>query len=323
VDENPLMRAIQMTEFGPPEVLVLRHVDAPAPGPGEALIDVALANVTFVETAIRAGRPPNPAMAPALPAIPGNGVGGTVAAVGQGADAGLIGTRVVCSLGGSGGYAEQVVVAVDSLIAVPVALELADAVALLADGRTALTLMETGAVTAGDAVLVEAAAGGVGTLLVQLAKAAGARVVAAAGGERKLEIARGLGADVVVDYRRDGWADDVEPVDAVFDGVGGAIGAAAFGRLRSGGRYVPFGAASGSFAPIDEEAAAERGVTVRRGGRPDPARMQQLSRAALDAAVAGRLRPVIGQRFPLERAADAHRAIETRATVGKTLLEVR
>jgi NADPH2:quinone reductase len=180
---------------------------------------------------------------------------------------------------------------------------------------------------AGETVLVEAAAGGVGTLLVQLARNAGARVVGLAGGARKLAVARELGADVAIDYREDGWAqqvrDVVGDVDVAFDGVGGDIGLAAFDLLRAGGRFCPFGMASGRFTAIPEQAAQARGVAVLRGGAPSPEDLLALSRAALEEAAAGRLRPVIGQEVALEDAAAAHAAIEARTTVGKTLLVVR
>jgi NADPH2:quinone reductase len=266
-------------------------------------------------------------MLPALPMIPGNGVGGVVAAVGAGVDADLIGRRVVAGLGGSGGYAERAAVAARRLLEVPDGLTLRDAVALLADGRTALSLIRLAPPRQGETVLVEAAGGGVGTLLVQLARNAGAQVVALAGGERKLAVTRELGADVAIDYREDGWArrvrDVVGDVDIVFDGVGGEIGLAAFDLLRAGGRFCPFGMASGSFTPIPEQAAQARGIAVLRGAAPSPEQLLALTRAALEEAAAGRLRPVIGQELALEDAAAAHAAIEARATVGKTLLVVR
>jgi NADPH2:quinone reductase len=292
----------------------------PAAGPGRLVIDVEIANITFVETQMRAGKSPNPAMSPQLPWIPGNGVGGVVASVGSGVDAAVLGTRVVSSSGGSGGYAERVAVDAGGVIAVPDGLELEAAVALLADGRTALALMRAAAVQVGETVLVEAAAGGVGSLLVQLARNAGAHVVAAAGGERKLELARRLGVSIAVDYTRAAWTDPLPPVDVVFDGVGGAIGRAAFELVRSGGRFCSFGLASGSFTVLRDGESDRRGITVIRGAPLQPAELVELSRAALAEAVAGRIRPVIGQRFPLERAADAHAAIEARATLGKTLL---
>jgi NADPH2:quinone reductase len=258
---------------------------------------------------VRAGRAPNPARAPALPAILGNGVGGEVD-----------GRRVVTTTGGSGGYAERVAVDEAGLIGIPDGLGTREAVALLADGRTAMALAAAAAIQPGETVLVEAAAGGVGSLLVQLARRAGARVVAAAGGGRKLEVARELGADVAVDYTRPGWTDGLDGADVVFDGVGGEVARAAFSLLRAGGRLCSYGLASGTFADVTGAEAAERNATLIRGLRLSPAEMSELSRAALAEAAAGRLRPVIGQTFPLARAADAHAAIESRATIGKTLL---
>ena len=285
------------------------------------VIDVEFANVTFVETQVRAGRPPHPSMLPVLPAVLGNGVGGTV---GEGNPwAG----RVVASLDGTGGYAERAVSSVARLIGVPDGLTTRDAVALLADGRTALALAGRADLRAGETVLVEAAGGGVGTLLVQIARRAGARVVAVAGQPRKLALARDLGADVTVDYSRDGWEQQVREVagqvDVVFDGVGGDIGLTAFGLLGAGGRFCPFGMASGSFAPVTAELAQERQVTVRAGAGGSPEELAALARTALAEAAAGRLRPVIGQEFELADAARAHAAIEARETVGKTLLTVR
>jgi NADPH:quinone reductase len=313
------MRAVLLSEFGPPEVLTPVDVPDPLPRERELLIEVAFANITFVETQFRAtGFGP---FNGELPVIPGNGVGGTVAAAGPGADPAWVGRRVVSSTGGTGGYAERVAVTADAPYAVPDRLALDDAVALLADGRTAAMLVDAAALRKGDRVLVEAAAGGVGTLLVQLALAAGAEVVAAAGGERKLALAHELGAAVTVDYREPGWAGRVGSVDVVFDGVGGATGRAAFELLARGGRMVSFGLASGEWAAIAEDDAAARGVTLVRPGA-SPERMRAFTEAMLADGATGRVRPVIGQRFPLARAADAHAAIEARATLGKTLLEV-
>src|SRR3954452_16856680 len=322
------MRAIVLSEFGPPDVLVATEVPDPVVGEGQALIDVAFANITFVETIIRAGRAPVPQMAPRLPVIPGNGVGGEVSAVGEGVQGAIVGRRVIASLGGSGGYAAQVAVDADALVEVPDALELADAVALLADGRTAIGLMRLAHVNSGETVLVEAAAGGVGSLLVQLARNAGARGIGAVGGDRKVEVVRQLGAELAVDYTEPLWTGRVRAelggVDVAFDAVGAEISRQAFGLVRPGGRFCPFGVASGSFSPITDEQAAERGLHLMRGGpRVSPEESRELVRTALAEATAGRLRPLIGQVFPLERAAEAHAAIEARRTLGKTLLAVR
>jgi NADPH2:quinone reductase len=346
------VRAVWLREFGGPEALVASEAPDPMPGPGQVLVEVEFANVTFVETQMRNGLP-GP-FRPELPMIPGNGVGGVAA-----------GRRVVGSTGGSGGYAELAAVDERLLYDVPEELALDEAVALLADGRTATMLVRAAGIRDGETVLVEAAAGGVGSLLVQLARAAGATVVAAAGGERKLKLARELGAAVAVDYRAPGWAGALRQIgsrssggtgappeigsrspggagappeigsrspagasalpeiDVVFDGVGGAVAREAFGLLARGGRMVSYGLASGKWADITDDEAEARGVTLVRPPRPTPEQQRVLTESALAEAAAGRLRPVIGQRFPLERAADAHAAIESRATIGKTLLEVR
>jgi NADPH2:quinone reductase len=320
------MHAVVLRAFGDPAVLQLEVQADPVAGPGEVLVAVELASVTFVETQVRAGRPPNPAMLPTLPAVLGNGVGGTVVAVGDGVDRERLGARVVTTTGGSGGYAELVAVDADSLVEVPPALGMMDATALLADGRTAVGLVDAAAVQPGDTVLVEAAAGGVGSLLVQLARHAGARVVAVAGGARKVAQAAELGADLAVDSTDPSWSarvrDAVEAIDVVFDGVGGELGGAALALLADGGRFVPFGMASGAFTPVTDDEVARRRLTVVRMVPRDLDEMNALTWRALSAAVAGDLHPLIGQTFPLERAADAHVAIETRATIGKTLLQV-
>ncbi|MEU7782744.1 zinc-binding dehydrogenase [Amycolatopsis sp. NPDC049159] len=309
------MRAVWLREFGGPEVLVPGDAPDPVAGPGQVLVEVAFVNTTFVETQLRAGAPGPFRVTP--PVIPGNGVGGVISAVGEGVDPGLAGQRVVTSTGGSGGYAQRVAVAATAVFPVPSSLELDAAVAVLADGRTATGLVHAASVRPGDRVLVEAAAGGVGGLLVQLAKAAGAVVIGAAGGPAK--VARVLGADAVVDYLAPDWVSEAGPVDVVFDGVGGPIGAAAFGALRRGGRMAVYGLASGSWAEVSEEDAAAHGVSLVRS-IGSPAELRAFTESALAEAAAGRLVPVIGQRFPLEKAADAHAAMESRATVGKTLL---
>jgi NADPH2:quinone reductase len=311
------MRAVWLKEFGGPEALVPGDAPDPTIGEGQALVEVVFAGITFIETQMRGGSGP---FKPELPMIPGNGVGGVVSAVGEGVDTELVGKLVVTSTGGSGGYAQRVAVDAPGLIEVPEGVSLDTAVALLADGRTAIALVRAAAIKPGERVLVEAAAGGVGSLLVQLAKLAGAEVIGAAGGAKTAQV-REWAADLAVDYRQPGWPERVGgQVDVVFDGVGGEVGAAAFGLLRGGGRMFVFGLASGAWTQVSDEAAEARGVTVVRGPAASPEELRALSESALAEAATGRLHPVIGQRFPLERAAEAHAAIESRSTVGKTLL---
>ena len=260
------MRAVVIREFGPPEVLEPAEVAEVQAGPDEVVIEVEFANVTFVETQVRAGRPPHPSMLPALPAILGNGVGGTVGEASPWA-----GARVVASLNGTGGYAERAVSAASALIGIPDGLATRDASRCWPTAGRRSPWRAGRTCARGETVLVEAAGGGVGTLLVQIARRAGARVIALAGQPRKLALARDLGADVTVDYSHDGWERQVRDlageVDVVFDGVGGDTGLAAFGLLRAGGRFCPFGMASGSFAPVTPDLAQDRQVTVWAGGR--------------------------------------------------------
>lgn len=319
--EEAEVRAVVIRSFGGPEVLGIEHVEDPVPGDGQVLIDVEVANLTFVETQVRAGTGPFPVE---LPLIPGNGVGGVVGVLGDGVDERWAGRRVVSSLRGSGGAAERAVADADALIEVPDTLALEDAVALLADGRTAMLQVEAAQVRAGDRVLVEAAGGGVGTLLVQLCRAAGARVIGAASRGENRDLAVELGAELAVDYTYAGWVEQVRHdrggLDVVFDGVGGRIGREAFSLLVPGGRMSSFGAASGEWTGVSAEQAAAAGVTLVTGSPSTPAQLRAASERAILAAATGRLRPVIGQRVPWERIADAHRAIEARAPTGKTLL---
>lgn len=317
------MRAVTLERLGPPEALRVETRPDPVAGPGQVVIEVQWASVTFVETQVRAGRPPHPAMVPDLPAVLGNGVAGVIAEVGDGVDASWVGRRVASTTGGRGGYAERVPVAVDLLIPVPDDLPLRTAAALLADGRTALGLTRISRLAPGEVALVEAAAGGVGTCLLQLARSAGAEAIAGVGSADKFEVAARLGAALVVDYSDPNWTAAVrnrfDGVDVVFDGVGGDVGEAAARLLRRGGRLCRYGMASGRYTEVP---SGRSDIEVLEGTSLPPADWHALSVAALERAAAGELRATIGQEFPLDRASDAHAAIEGRATTGKTLLRV-
>ena len=324
------MRVIQVAEFGGPEVLVPVEVPDPVAGRGEAVIDVTAADVLFVDAMIRYGlaaeffplRPPY---------IPGNGVAGTVHAVGPDTDGSWVGRRVVAhtgARGGSGGYAQQVAVALGDLVAVPDGLGLLEAAALLHDGATALGLLDSLPVESGEWVLVVGASGGLGALLVQLARAVGARVIGAARGQAKLNLAREVGADVVIDDSGPDWPKQVleatsgHGADLVLDNVGGSVGLAAFGAVAADGRFSAHGAPAGGFTVIDPAEAGRLGVTVRgiEQVQFSPSDLVAHTGRALAAASEGLIRPIIGQTFPLEEAAAAHRAIEARTVIGKTLL---
>ncbi|QKW32826.1 zinc-binding dehydrogenase [Actinomadura sp. NAK00032] len=320
------MRVIQMTRFGGPEVLVPAEAPDPVAAAGQVVVDVAVAGITFVETQIRRGVDQWHAKPP-LPHVPGGLVAGRVSSVGAQVDPDWLGRRVIATTG-DGGFAERAAAPVGGLFRVPDGLGLPEAIALHSDGSTAQGLVENAEIGAGEWVLVEAAAGGVGSLLVQLARAAGARVVGAARGARKLDLIRELGAEAAVDYSEPDWTERVLKAtggagpDVVFDGVGGGIGRAAFEVTAPGGRFSVHGASSGEVTVIDPaEAQAKQvdviGIEQLFEFRPNVVRWaeQMMSQAA-----AGLVRPIIGQTFPLERAADAHAAIEQRTAVGKTLL---
>ncbi|WBB68193.1 zinc-binding dehydrogenase [Micromonospora sp. WMMD812] len=321
------MRVIEVGAFGGPEVLTLAEAPEPVPGAGELLVEVAAADVLWVETAIRrgAGGDHFPVVPPYRPGV---GVAGTVGVVGPGVDPAWVGRRVVTRTDARGGYLERAVAAVDGVLPVPEEVGLADAAALLHDGVTAAGLLDLVPVRAGDRVLVTAAAGGLGALLVQQVRAGGAYVVAAARGEAKREALYRLGADLAVDYAEPDWTGRVRAatggLDVVLDGAGGEYGRAAFALVHDGGWFSAHGTPAGAFAVPDVDAARSRGVRVV--GIADvqftPERRRRYLRATLDAAAAGRIRPLIGQTFPLDRAADAHRAIEDRSAIGKTLLTV-
>jgi NADPH2:quinone reductase len=321
------MRAVIARRPGPPEVLEPVDLPDPEPGPGQVVVDVTFAAITFVDTQMRSGAFPR--IRPEdFPLVLGNGVTGTVATVGEGVDPGWLGAEVVTATGGRGGYASRAVASASDLHRVPAGLDARDAVALLADGRTALGLARAAGVGAGDVVAITAAGGGVGSLLVQIAQRAGATVVALAGDAAKRDLALGLGADAAVDYRERGWPENLAAaapggLDVAFDGVGGDVSAPLVAALRRGGRYLPHGGSSGRWAGLGEEEAAERGLTVvpLTAIGAGEAEFYGLTEDALTEGAAGRLRPTIGQTWPLDEVAAAHAAIEARSTRGKTLLE--
>jgi NADPH:quinone reductase len=323
------MRAVWVMQFGDPEVLVVGEASDPVAGAGEVVIEVAVADVLFLDTQLRSGwgreyfdlKPPY---------VPGTGVAGWVIASGEGVDPDWVGRNVVAIVAG-GGYAEQVVASAEGLAEVPEGVGMRAAAALTQTGPAAQSLLDAAEPRPGEWVLIMPAAGGLGSLLLQLVRTAGARVIAAARGESKLQLARDLGAEVVVDYAEDGWTRRVGELaggagpTVVFDGVGGRTGLAAFEAVADGGRFFAYGVAAGGFAEIDPAQANRRGVTVTGIEQVQftPAQVRRLARRVLAEAAEGRIRPVIGRTFPLERAADAHAAVEGRGVLGRALLLVR
>jgi NADPH2:quinone reductase len=315
------MHAIRLHEFGPAENLRWEEVDDPVPGRGEVLIDVAVAGVHLLDTSIRRGDGMGPFPLPELPAIPGREVAGIVVAAGDGDGGAWVGRRVVAHLGqASQGYAERVITDVARLHEVPDGVSDAAAVAMIGTGRTALGVLDVARPGPGDVVVVTGAAGGLGALLVQGARNAGARVIGAAGGEEKAARVRALGA-TGVDYLDPGWAGGISGVTLVLDGVGGAAGRAALELLEPGGRIVLFGWSSGSPTQLTSADLLERSLTASAGLGPHIiGRLRELEERALAAAASGELVALLDERYELERAADAHAALERRDTTGKVVL---
>ncbi|MFF2526534.1 zinc-binding dehydrogenase [Streptomyces liangshanensis] len=331
------MHAVRLHAFGPAENLTYETTDDPLPGPGQVRIAVAAAGVHLLDTALRQGRP-GPFPAPAgLPTIPGREVAGTVESLGADVDPGWLGRRVVVHLGMvPGGYAELAVTDAARLHEIPENLDAAQAVAMIGTGRTAMGIVQFTDLGPADIVVVTAAAGGIGTLLVQYAKNLGATVIGLAGGPAKVAAVTANGADLAVDYTRSDWPDRVRGrlgergATVVFDSVGGPTALAAVDLLSEGGRHVVFGWSGegphdGAPLTFTAEELAARSITSesvlgpvmlsRAGGD-----VRVLEERAMAEAAAARLRPAV-QRFPLAEAAAAHRALETRATMGKVVLE--
>ncbi|AZM61536.1 MULTISPECIES: zinc-binding dehydrogenase [unclassified Streptomyces] len=323
------MHAIRLHAFGPAENLTYEETEDPRPGPDQVRIAVRAAGVHLLDAALRRGmRGPGPAPA-TLPTVPGREVAGVVDAVGEGAPRDLLGRRVVAHLGFvPGGYAELAVTGTDRLHEIPGRLDFAQPVAMIGTGRTAMGIVQFAEPGPGDVIVVPAAAGGIGTLLVQYARNAGATVVGLAGGPAKTARVAAGGADLAVDYTAPGWTDRLEDlrgkVTVVYDGVGGDVARAVVGLLAPGGRHIVFGW-SAEGIESDRPYLVE-GVSVnvlgaemmRKAGGPNPVRTLELR--ALAEAAAGRLTPAV-QRFPLAEAAAAHRALENRGTTGKVVLE--
>ncbi|WP_173095780.1 quinone oxidoreductase family protein [Actinomadura verrucosospora] len=318
------MRAIIVSANGGPEVLTAGERPDPVPGAGEVLVDVAASGVNFIDVYYRTG-----AYAQPLPYTPGVEGAGTVAAVGEGVVDVAVGDRVAWS-NVQGSYAERAVVPVDKAVPVPDGVGLDDAAAALLQGMTAHYLTRSvHEVKAGETVLVHAAAGGMGLLLTQIAKASGARVIGTASTPEKKRIARDAGADEVLDY--DGFAGRVreltggEGVAVVYDGVGAPTFDGSLASLRRRGVLALYGAAGGKVPPFDPQrlnAAGSLFLTRPTLADYTATREELLERAAdvYGLIASGALKLHIGKRYALADAAAAHADLEARRTTGKLLL---
>ncbi|WP_159731569.1 zinc-binding dehydrogenase [Methylosinus sp. Ce-a6] len=327
------MRAVQLNAFGGPEALEL--VDAPIPtvGPGEILIRVKASGVNFAETAMRENRY---AVTPPLPSILGAEAAGIIEAIGPGVAGFALGDRVAGALFAAGrffgGYAEFVSCPAEFVTQIPKSFPFEHAVALMVQGLTALYLLEQ-APAADKQIIVSAAAGGVGSLLVQLAKRAGAKkVIAAASMEDKREFTRSLGADATIDYTVADWSQaardltDGRGVDIIFESVGGAVTKESLKALAPLGRLVIYG--SLNILDFDLGVPDLLGLIFQNQTITGfaltplltPTGLQQSSAKLFAMAERGEIAVTIGGVYPLAQAAAAHRALESRQTRGKIVL---
>ncbi len=324
------MRAVVIEQKGPPEVLTVRQVPDPIPGPEEVLVDVVTSAVNRADLMQRRGLYPGPS---ALHEIPGLEFAGHVAATGERVTEHGVGDAVMGIVAG-GGYAERVTVHERQAMRVPAGLGLKEAGAFPEVFITAWdALVRQGGLTAGRWALVHAGASGVGTASIQIAKAVGARIAVTVSAG-KYQVCEGLGADVVINYSTEDFVEVVNSVtgtvgvDVVLDVVGGDYLPRNVSCLRTGGRIVQVGVMDGKPVPFNPMVLMTRratliGTTLR--ARPIEQKIaitQQFSAEMLPHVATGSLRPVIDSRFPLAEAPAAHHRMEANLNAGKIILDI-
>lgn len=330
------MKAIIVYEHGSPDVLQVRDLPIPQPLPGEVLIQNHFVGVNFVDTQHRAGL----YYPVALPLIPGTEASGVVAAVGSDVTDFRVADRVAYAGYMGGDYAEFTCVPHDRLVSVPDAMPLEQAAAGLLQGLTAYVLAhQVYPLQSGDVALIHAAAGGVGLLLVQMAKQLGARVIGTTSSAQKALLVSQAGADHVIVHTQTDFEDrtmqltNQQGVSVVYDGVGGSMFEKSLSVLRTRGYLVAFGLANGRPMPFDVTRLSGITGTNNRGSLfvtwpttndylTTAEHLRACADAVFGAVLRGQLRLHIAGVFPLEQAAQTHRLLESRATSGKLLLKV-
>jgi NADPH2:quinone reductase len=305
------MRAIVLEGIGEPEQLVLRAVPEPVPEEGQVVVEVKAAAINFLEILVRRGLYPQ---MPELPWIPGTEIAGVTED----------GRRVIGLVRSSGGgYAEQAAVDQQWLFDLPASASFEEGAAFLMAYLTAwIPLTRQVVIHPGARVLVHAAAGGVGSAAVVVARDLGAHVVATAGSADKLALPLSLGAGQAVTYDR---LEEIDPVDVVFDPVGGQLFADSVKLLRPLGAAIAIGFAGGMWQPVDPALLVGRNVGVQgfylgRLMQRQPEIVREAATDLLRLWSAGQVHPIVGSTFPLAQAAEAHRLVESRASTGKVVL---
>lgn len=320
------MRAIRIRETGGPEVLKIEEVDLPAPAKGEVRIRQGAVGVNFIDVYHRTGFYPMP-----LPFTPGGEGAGEVVEVGSGVKEFKPGDRVAYA-GPPGAYAEERNIPAQFLLKLPRAISYDVAAAMMLKGLTAQYLIrQTYRVKEGDWMLVHAAAGGVGQILCQWGRALGAKVIGTVGSEEKAKIAKKAGARHTILYREEDFAKRVDEITkgqkcaVVYDGVGKATFPASLDCLRPFGVFANFGSASGGIEAFNIGLLAQKGSLYAT--RPtlftyiaDRARLEKMGRELFRVVVSGDVTIHIDRKLPLAEAAEAHRALEARETMGSIIL---
>ncbi|HUF72789.1 MAG TPA: quinone oxidoreductase [Gammaproteobacteria bacterium] len=321
------MKAVRVHEHGGPEVMRLDEIELPSPGPGQVRVEIAAAGVNFIDVQFRTGG----YATPALPFTLGMEGAGTVTAIGEGVTEVKLGARVAYAMV-PGSYAASAIVPASRLVGLPDGIDFESAAAAMLQGMTAHYLTHsTYALKPGDSVLVHAAAGGVGLLLTQIARKQGARVFGTVGNREKAAIARAAGAEAVIIYTEEDFEAEVkrltdgEGVNVVYDSVGRDTFDRSLDCLKPRGYLVLLGFTSGPVAPFDPALLGAKGsLFLTRPGLPKyiATREELLGRAGdlFRWIESGELKLDIDRVLPLAEAADAHRALESRATTGKLLL---
>jgi NADPH:quinone reductase len=317
------MKAIRVHELGGAEKLTLEEIEKPTPKPDEVLIKVAAAGINYADTMMRSG---NYLTKPDLPFTLGYEAAGTIETAGENVSHLSVGQRVLATVS-SGGYAEFATAKANQVIPIPDELGFGESTALLVQGLTALGLLNE--TKAGQTILIHAAAGGVGSLLVQLAKFKGLKVIGTASSEQKLQLVADLGADFAVNYTEDDWTDEVlkatdgKGVDWLIEMVGGAIVAQNLKVLAKHGTMWIYGAASGEDFKVSVLSLMAKNHTIRGYWLMNESIENRIrfTKELMEHIGAGRLKIQVTE-FPLEKAKEAHEAIESRKTTGKVVLKV-
>lgn len=329
-DKFKTMKQIIVNEFGGPEKLVLHEATVPSVGDGQIRIKVEATGVNFSDAMQRRNQY---VFSVTLPYLPGFEVAGIVTELGNGVNNVSVGDRVVAMLPGGGGYAEYAVTPSYLAAVLPPTISAQESLALQVQGLTAYLMLKDGAkLQAGQTVLIHAAGGGVGTLLVQMAKQMGAgKIIATASNAEKLAVAKSLGANELINYSQADWVQKVKDatggkgVDLILDGAGGEIFQNSILCLAPFGKLISYGNPGGGSTSIEAFRLLVNNNNIVQGfGLASyfeiPHLMQEAYHYLFSQVATGKLKVHIGQSFPLKDAAEAHRKMENRKTTGKTVL---